>query len=42
MIKIEKMEISGLANALYGMRLPKNSNLFQEKLLMPIFLQKKN
>lgn len=30
MIKIEKMEISGLANALYGMRLPKNSNLLSD------------
>lgn len=26
MIKVERMKISGLANALYGMRLPKNSN----------------
>lgn len=26
MIKVSRIEISGLANALYGMRLPKNSN----------------
>ena len=26
MIKVSRVEISGLANALYGMRLPKNSN----------------
>lgn len=26
MIKVSKVEVSGLANALYGMRLPKNSN----------------
>lgn len=26
MIKVERIEVSGLANALYGMRLPKNSN----------------
>lgn len=26
MIKVEKLEVSGLANALYGMRLPMNSN----------------
>ena len=32
MIEISRLEVSGLANALYGMRLPKNSNYLSDTL----------